>query len=173
VKEENHGRFVNNYKLDTDGSTLVVGDAAAESRYLKQPNLLSGGGGCVSTAGDYIRFCQMVLNKGELDGARLLKPETVVSMWQNQLPESDPDIVMQGLKRKGVGFGLGFSVVYDETSASSPVPVGELGWGGAASTHFWLSPKDELAVVVMTQLQPFSFQAEAVVKPIVYEAIEN
>ncbi len=173
VKPENHERFVNNYKLDTDGSTLVVGDDAKVSPYLRQPKLFSGGGGGVSTAGDYIRFCQMLLNKGELDGVRLLKPETVEQMWQNQLPESAPDVVMQGLKRKGVGFGLGFSVVYAETSASSPVPIGELGWGGAASTHFWLSPKDDLAVVVMTQRQPFSFQAEAVVKPIVYQAIEN
>lgn len=173
VKAENQERFVNNYNLDSDGKTLVVGDAAATSRYLKSPKLLSGGGGGVSTAGDYIRFCQMVLNKGELDGVRLLKSETVESMWQNQLPESAPDVVMQGLKRRGVGFGLGFSAVYAETSASSPVPIGELGWGGAASTHFWLSPKDDLAVVVMTQRMPFSFQAEAVVKPIVYKAIEN
>ncbi|NND99652.1 MAG: beta-lactamase family protein [Pirellulaceae bacterium] len=173
VKEKNHERFVNNYSLDDDGKTLVVGDAATSSQYLKRPKLLSGGGGCVSTAGDYIRFCQMVLNKGELEGARLLKSETVESMWQNQLPESAPDVVMQGLKRKGVGFGLGFSLVYAETSASSPVPIGELGWGGAASTHFWLSPKDDLAVVVMTQRMPFTFQAEAVVKPIVYAAIED
>ncbi len=173
VKPENQPRLVNNYTLDDDGETLIVSDSAANSRYLKKPKLLSGGGGGVSTAGDYIRFCQMILNKGELDGVRLLKPETVESMCQNQLPESAPDVVMQGLRRKGVGFGLGFSVVYAETSASEPVPVGELGWGGAASTHFWLSPKDDLAVVVMTQRQPFTFQAEAVVKPIVYRAIEK
>lgn len=171
VKGENRDRLVNNYKTDSESPVLVVGDDASVSQYLKPPKFLSGGGGCVSTAGDYIRFCQMVLNKGELDGARLLKQETVESMWQNQLPDSAPDIVMQGLKRNGVGFGLGFSSVYAQTSASSPVPIGELGWGGAASTHFWLSPKDDLAVVVMTQRMPFTFQAEAVVKPIVYRAI--
>ena len=173
VKADNRDRLVNNYKIEAGSPTLVVGDAAATSQYLKQPKLLSGGGGCVSTAGDYIRFCQMLLNQGELEGTRLLKPETVESMWQNELPDSAPDVVMQGLRRKGVGFGLGFSVVYAETSAASPVPIGELGWGGAASTHFWLSPKDELAVVVMTQRMPFTFQAEAVVKPIVYEALES
>lgn len=172
VKESNRDRFVNNYNVGDDGE-LIVGDAAGTSRYLKSPKLLSGGGGGISTAGDYIRFCQMILNKGELDGVRLLKSETIESMWKNQLPESAPDVVMQGLKRKGVGFGLGFSTVYAETSASSAVPIGELGWGGAASTHFWLSPQDELAVVVMTQRMPFTFQAEAVVKPIVYKAIEN
>ena len=62
----------------------------------------------------------MILNKGALDGARLLQAETVESMWQNQLPDSAPDIVMQGLKRPGVGFGLGFSTVYAETSACRP-----------------------------------------------------
>jgi CubicO group peptidase (beta-lactamase class C family) len=173
VNAESQDRLVNNYRLAADNKTLEVEDAAETSRYLKPPKLLSGGGGLVSTAGDYIRFCQLILNQGELDGTRLLEPETVEMMTQNQLPASAPDVIMQGLKRKGTGFGLGFSTVYGETTASSPVPVGELGWGGAASTHFWLSPTDDLAVVVMTQRMPFTFQAEAIVKPIVYRAIST
>jgi len=172
VKEENSDRLVNNYRLAKDNKTIEIEDNADDSRYLKRPTLLSGGGGLVSTSGDYIRFCQRILNQGALEGTRLLQPKTVEQMLTNQLPESAPDVVMQGFRRKGVGFGLGFSTVYAETFASSPVPLGESGWGGAASTHFWLSPKHNLAVVVLTQRMPFSFQAEAVVKPIVYEAIE-
>lgn len=173
VAAHNQPRLVNNYRLAKDNKSLEIEDDADASRYLKRPRLLSGGGGLVSTCGDYLRFCQMVLNQGELDGARLLKPETVDQMLTNQLPAAAPDVMMQGLRRKGVGFGLGFSTVYAETSASAPVPLGEAGWGGAASTHFWLSPKHNLAVVVLTQRMPFTFQAEAVVKPIVYQAIRN
>jgi CubicO group peptidase (beta-lactamase class C family) len=91
-------------------------------------------------------------------------------MTKNQLPGEAYPINLGG-KRDGVGFGLGFSVVVQKTDYSRRSRVGEYGWGGAASTHFWISPQDDLAVVVLTQLMPFNFQMEHAVKPLVYDAV--
>ena len=139
---------------------LLVTDSAANSRYLTKPTMLSGGGGLVSTAPDYLRFCQMLLNKGQLDGKRLLSVKTVEMMTSNQLPE--------GVSREDSGgFGLGFSVRTED----GKFPKGEYGWGGMASTHFWISPKHDLIVIALSQRMPYSGQLENIVKPIVYDSI--
>jgi CubicO group peptidase (beta-lactamase class C family) len=98
----------------------------------------------------------------------LLKAETVEQMTKNQLSRNAFPMQMGGMPRPGVGFGLGFSVV---VNGPADAPVGVYGWGGAASTHFWISPNDELAVVVLSQHMPFSPQLESAVKPLVYDAI--
>ena len=155
VPAEKVDRFAACYSL-----ALIVSDNPATSRYLKKPAMRSGGGGLVSTATDYVRFCQMLLNKGELDGKRILKTETVEMMTKNQLPK--------GVSRGDTGgFGLGFSVRTEE----GKFPKGEYGWGGMASTHFWISPKHDLAVVALSQRIPFSGQLENTVKPIIYDSI--
>ncbi len=169
VPESKIDRFAANHSRKLTAG-LRVADAPLSSRYRHKPRLLSGGGGLVSTARDYMRFCQMLLNKGELDGHRLLRQESVEAMTRNQLPDQAYPINLGG-KRHGVGFGLGFSAVVEKTDYSKRSHVGEYGWGGAASTHFWISPQDDLAVVVLTQLQPFSFQLEHAVKPLIYDAI--
>jgi len=139
---------------------LIVTDNPAKSNYLKKPAMRSGGGGLLSTAPDYLRFCQMLLNKGQLDGKRLLRSETVEMMTRNQLPE--------GVSRADTGgFGLGFSV----RTVEGRFPKGEYGWGGMASTHFWISPKHDLIVVALSQRIPFSGQLENAVKPIIYDSI--
>ena len=154
-------RFAACYGPKLTGGLNVI-DEPAKSRYLKKPSLFSGGGGLVSTAMDYMRFCQMLLNKGQLDGRRLLRSETVEMMTRNQLPD--------GVKRgKGEGFGLGFSVRIEAGKS----PKGEYGWGGMASTHFWISPGDELAVVTLSQRIPYSGQLENAVKPIIYDSIQR
>lgn len=152
-------RFAVCYGPNITGGLNIVDDPA-KSRYLKKPSLLSGGGGLVSTARDYLRFCQMLLNKGQLDSERLLRPETVEMMTKNQLPDS----VRRG---NDGGFGLGFSVRLKDGKS----PKGEYGWGGAASTHFWISPEDELIVIALSQYMPFSVRLENAVKPIVYDSI--
>jgi len=155
-------RFASCYSPGPDG--LKVRDKYTDSRYLILPTLLSGGGGLVSTARDYMRFCQMLLRRGELFGVRVLEAQTVDEMTKNQLPK--------GVRWGGNnGFGLGFSVRLRDDGAKAH--GGEYGWGGAASTHFWISPKDDLAVVALSQLMPFSPQLQDAVKPLVYEAIEN
>ncbi|MBL7154742.1 MAG: beta-lactamase family protein [Phycisphaerae bacterium] len=142
------------------GLGLSVSDDPAKSRYLKKPAMRSGGGGLVSTAPDYLRFCQMLLNKGRLDGKRLLRTETVEMMTKNQLPE--------GVTRGDTGgFGLGFSV----RTGDGKFPKGEYGWGGMASTHFWISPKHDLIVIALSQRMPFSGQLENAVKSIIYDSI--
>ena len=143
------------------GKGLRVSDNPRKSEFLEKPGLLSGGGGLVSTAGDYLRFCSMLLNKGELDGKRLLRAETVEMMTRNQLPES--------VSWNGQGFGLGFSVQVTEGKYGA----GEYGWGGAASTHFWIHPKQELIVIALSQLMPYSNQLADAIKPLVYESITS
>lgn len=155
-------RFSSCYSPSSGG--LKVKDKFNASRYLRPPSFLSGGGGLVSTARDYMRFCQMLINKGQLFGVRVLKTKTVEIMTKNQMPEK----VYWGGRN---GFGLGFSVQLKNWGSKGH--VGEYGWGGAASTHFWISPKDELVVVALSQFMPFSPQLQNAVKPLVYDAIAD
>ena len=134
--------------------------------FQKSPKFLSGGGGLVSTAADYMRFCLMLLGKGELDGKRLLKAETVEMMTRNQLPERLIPITRGSAGR---GFGLGFAVRVHKID-SEPSSVGEYEWYGGAGTEFWISPRDELVVITLTQQLPMRQFGQAL-KPIVYGAI--
>lgn len=154
VPQQKVGRFAVCYG-PAPGKGLKVSDDPGESKFLEKPGFLSGGGGLVSTAGDYLLFCSMLLNQGELNGKRLLRAETVEMMTKNQLPDN------------GQGFGLGVSVKVTEGRYGA----GEYGWGGAASTHFWIHPKHELIVIALSQLMPYSNQLQDTVKPLVYESI--
>lgn len=171
VPDSKIDRFAANYNSDRKGK-LTIKDAPKTSRYRKIPAHLSGGGGMVSTARDYMRFLVMIANGGELHGVRLLKTDTVKLMTTNQLPKGVGWIRL-GYHRIGIGFGLGLSVRVKSSDLEKASKVGECGWGGAASTHFWISPADGLAVVTLEQIQPYSHQTEAAVKGIIYDAIEN
>ncbi len=172
VPAEKLERFAANYNSDGKGN-LTLKDGTAGSEYLKNRKLLSGGGGLVSTARDYMRFLVMVSCGGELEGVRIVKPQTVTLMTTNQLPESVGWIKFGGQIREGVGFGLGFSVRSKLTAWDPQGRVGEYGWGGAASTHYWTSPKDDLIVVTLEQTMPYSFLTEFAVKGLIYDAIEK
>lgn len=131
----------------------------ARGTFAKPQIVLSGGGGLTSTTADYLRFCRMLRNKGELDGERLLGRKTVEFMTTNHLPG---DMASMGQSRfseapmEGLGFGLGFSVVLDPAKSQTIGSVGEYAWGGAASTGFWIDPAEDLIVILMTQLMPSS-----------------
>jgi CubicO group peptidase (beta-lactamase class C family) len=170
IPKEKIERFATNYSPDQKGGLQPI-DKPQNSQYTRIPTFLSGGGGLLSTASDYMRFCLMLSNKGKYPGGRLLKTETVEMMTRNQLPEQAYPIGSGG--RAGVGFGLGFSVRVEPSNRAPASRIGEYGWVGMASTHFWISPKDKIAVVVLTQRTPYSNQAEKAVKPIVYDAILN
>jgi CubicO group peptidase (beta-lactamase class C family) len=160
------GFFVPPGKLDrlstcyaARGDGLAVEDDARASRYGAPPKLESGGSGLVGTAGDYMRFCRMLLNGGELDGARLLSPKTVALMTMNHLPGGRRMTDMMSATGmfteagySGVGFGLGVSVTLDVAATRLPGTAGEFAWGGAASTAFFVDPKEDMAVVFMTQV---------------------
>ena len=164
-------RFAVNYASNRKGK-LTVKDAPATSRYRKSPAHLSGGGGLVSTARDYMRFAVMIANGGRLGSVRLLKADTVKLMTTNQLPKGLGWIRL-GYHRIGTGFGLGLSVRVKSSNIEKASKVGECGWGGAASTHFWISPADELAVVTLEQTMPYSPLVELTIKGIIYDAIEK
>jgi CubicO group peptidase (beta-lactamase class C family) len=177
VEAENHDRFsalyaplsgpdmgsMNKSREDTpvERGGLKLQESSMESAYLSPTEHYSGGGGLTSSIGDYARFCQMLLNDGELDGARLLGRKTVEYMRLNHLPD-DRDMAAMGqpvwseTSYDGIGFGLGFAVVIDPVKAQIVTSAGEHHWGGAASTFFWLDPEEDLFVVFYTQLIPSS-----------------
>jgi CubicO group peptidase (beta-lactamase class C family) len=128
---------------------------------LRRPDAFSGGGGLASSASDYHRFTQMLLNEGELDGVRLLGPRTVRYMASNHLPghvdlEAFGRPLFAETTFDGVGFGLGFSVIDDPVKNKVPTSRGTFAWGGAASTFFWIDPVERVTVEFFTQLLPSS-----------------
>lgn len=147
VATEKAQRFAANYGPDEKGVLTVIDDPAT-SLYLKEPLSPSGGGGLVSTATDYLRFCQMMLNKGQLDGVRLLGRKTVEWMTMNHLPENGR------IDEPGFGFGLGFSVLLDSAAFGTMGSVGLYRWGGAANTKFWIDPQEDLIGILMLQFMP-------------------
>ena len=132
----------------------TMGNAA-----LTAPSATMGGGGLCSTAGDYVRFAEMLRGRGAVDGTRVLAPATVDFMASNHLP-GGVDLMQIGRPLfsettfDGVGYGLGVSVTIDPVKAKVPGSVGDHGWGGAASTTYWVDPVQDLSVVFMTQLLP-------------------
>ena len=122
----------------------------------------SGGGGLISTSKDYLHFCQMLLQNGSWKDKQLLKKSSITEMTKNQLPNG---VLAYGF----FGFGLGFQVQLQDWGNKGH--IGEYSWSGAASTHFWVSPKDELIVIAMSQQQPFSNQLKDQLKPLIYDII--
>jgi CubicO group peptidase (beta-lactamase class C family) len=177
VPPEKVGRFAANYQRQPD-KTLKLIDDPESSTYLKEPSFLSGGGGLTSTTADYLRFCEMLRRGGELDGVRILGSRTLRLMTQNHLKEGR-DLTQMAIgafsetAQEGVGFGLGFAMTLGEVKAGV-VGAGDYYWGGAASTIFWVDPREDMVVIFMTQLMPsatFNFRGQ--LKSIIYAAIED
>lgn len=168
-------RFAANYRRN-EAKALVVHDDPATSGFIREPAFKSGGGGLTGTSADYLRFCEMLRRGGELDGARILGPRTIEMMHMNHLP-GGKDLTQLALggfsetANEGVGFGLGFASTMGQVETGT-LGVGDYYWGGAASTIFWVDPKEDLSVVFMTQLMPsgtFNFRGQ--LKSIIYSAI--
>lgn len=178
VPKEKWNRFATLYGEDSSGAllateptpTLGLGD------YKSQPTMPSGGGGMVSTAQDYMRFAQMLLNGGELDGVRVLAPATVQLMSSNHLPASlmtgeffiGPERI-----RPGMGWGYDCAVFTDPATADEIVGKGTFFWLGAADTWFWIDPANEIVFVGMTQhmIGPNQPNVEQISRPAVYQAL--
>jgi CubicO group peptidase (beta-lactamase class C family) len=147
--------------VPADGTTSFAPLDALGAAALSRPAFLSGGGGLVSTAGDYLRFAEALRRGGAHDGGRLLGSRTIAYMTRNHLP-GDADIetfgrpVFAETPMRGVGFGLGFSVVIDPVRYGVPASAGDYSWGGAASTAFYVDPVEDLTVGFYTQLLPSS-----------------
>ena len=150
---------------------------AVGSWALRRPDMLGGGGGLISTAGDYHRFTSMLLGGGALDGVRILAPRTLAYMTTNHLP-GGATLAQIGRGQfaeaayHGMGFGLGFSVLVDPVASKVPASAGEFAWGGAASTAFWVDPVEQVTAMFFTQLLPSStYPLRGELRQLVYGAL--
>jgi len=168
-------RFCANYQRGPDKQLKLMDDPAT-SDFARPAAFKSGGGGLTGTVADYARFCEMLRRGGELDGARVLGPRTLELMHMNHLAGGkDLSTVALGTfsetANDGVGFGLGFASTLGQVETGA-LGVGDYYWGGAASTIFWVDPKEDLTLVFMTQLMPsgtFNFRGQ--LKSLIYSAI--
>ena len=158
VPDASLSRFAASY-----GPGLLLLDAPQSSDFRNPARLQTGGGGLVSTAQDYMNFCRMLLDDGVFSGQRLLQSATVQEMISNQLPPGER-------LYETSGFGLGVMIKLDDLGLQGH--VGEYGWSGAASTHFWISPQDDLILVALSQRQPYTDHLRDVLTPLVYQSLE-
>lgn len=178
VPAEKLPRFGTNHTFNAETGQLEVSDRPSSSNFVNRQTFESGGGGLLSTAEDYMRFSQMLLNGGELDGERIIGSKTLEYMTQNHLGGifgasglHDP-AELPGFAR-GTGFGLGFAVVEDPTAAGGITSAGEYYWGGAAGTIFWVDPVEELTGIVMIQHMNVRVPLRATFKALTYGAITD
>ena len=168
---EKRDRFTTNYARPAGDLQTI--DSPLNGQYTQPPRWLSGGGGLTSTASDYIRFAQMLLQDGRLGETRILKPETVQMMRANRLPDALVPIELGTFLSPGYGFGLGFAVVVDADASPEPDNNGVFRWAGAANTFFWIDPQAELIGMVWTQFNPFAaYDIEREFQTLVYEALD-
>jgi len=158
VSDDKAARFAECYVNSPSGTLAPLNGRS----FREPPSAPSGGGGLVSTAGDYMRFCEALRRGGTLGDARLLGPKTLQLMRANHLP-GGRDLVDLSVSLfseavyRGVGFGLGFAMTTDVARTGIAGSVGEYWWGGAASTAFWIDPVEDICVVFLTQFMPSTF----------------
>jgi CubicO group peptidase (beta-lactamase class C family) len=178
IRASNQSRFSACYAV-TPQARMMLFDDPARSIYLQPPSLFSGGGGLVTTATDYLRFCRMLLGGGILDGVQILSPKTIALMTLNHLPDGkDLPALSRSLFSEvtfnGVGFGLGFAITLDTARTMLPGSIGDFSWGGAASTYFWIDPREDMIVIFMTQLLPSTtYPIRRELRTLVYSAFEE
>lgn len=171
VPEEKLDRLAAAYG-PTESGGIELRDAPATSQLSKPPRFLSGGIGLVSTASDYLRFAPMLLDNGELDRTRLLGRKTIELMTTNHLPDELIPIQVPPHTLHGCGFGLGFRVLVNVAEAGRLASVGEFGWGGAASTSFFVDPEERLVGLLLTQLIPSRYYPiREEFKVLIYQAL--
>lgn len=179
VPQTKQARLAACYMVSAAGE-MVLEDDPRTSKYLMPPRLASGGGGLLSTGADYMKFCQMLLNGGKAtDGTRLLGPKTIELMTLNHLPGGRELMEVSRTPypptgTHGIGFGLGVWVTTDVARTEVAGSPGAYFFAGACGTTFWCDPKEELAVVFMTQLIPYGlYPIGPVLRTLVYAAIEE
>jgi CubicO group peptidase (beta-lactamase class C family) len=175
VPPEKHERLAAVYG-PAEGGGLVRVDTSWVSRYLQPRRFLAGGAGLVSTATDYLRFAQLLLNGGALDGTRLLGRKTVEMMTRNHLPAAllpyQTGVAELDVVERGCGFGLGVRVMMDVAYSGVLGSEGEFGWGGAANTAAWIDPKEEMICLLLPQFMPgWHYPVDRQFKVLSYQAI--
>jgi len=174
IEPQNASRVTTNYNIESGKLGSVI-DPGSQSNFLMPPEFPCGSGGLTSTATDYLQFMQMLLNKGELRGTRILNAETLAEMTWNHLDGDMSQCGAQdfnGANWDGIGFGLGFSVVIDEKKANLPGSLGEYGWTGAAGTVFLINPTLQIGAILLTQYMPSrSYPLRQEFRKEIYEAL--
>ena len=188
VSPENRGRVAAVYgRPDVLAPGVTVGSELAawangvndrldvsKSYPVDLPDLfVRGGHGLFSTIGDYFRFAQMLANGGELDGARIIGRKTLELMHSNFVPASLLPLDIGGLPMPGYGFGLGSRVLIDVAQSGAPGSIGEFGWSGAAKTHYWVDPKEQVVGLFMTQSMMSFDLPEFDLRALAYQAIAD
>lgn len=161
IAKENQDRWVPVHNFNEDGKMVN-----SEQQLPVEGNTVYGGThGLFSTAGDYMKFCQMLINNGTANGMQLLSSKTIDLMTMNQIGDlpSGP----------GAGFGLGFGVTTDLAASNALGSVGQYYWGGAYSTYFFIDPEEELIAILMTQVQPYSNYYDKIMRQFVYQTITD
>jgi CubicO group peptidase (beta-lactamase class C family) len=176
VPKDKLDRFAALYEC-TDENDLTLLEAPQTSSLIDTVETFSGGGGLVSTLGDYFQFTELLRCKGELEGTRLLGRKTVEHMTSNQL---SGDLAEMGRPTfnettyEGIGFGLGVSVMLNPARAKVMGTPGEYAWGGYAGTAFWIDPKEDMTVIFLTQLIPSSaYPIRRELRVLSYQALVN
>jgi CubicO group peptidase (beta-lactamase class C family) len=175
IEPDKVARFASCYQRNMK-KEMELSDDGQSSEFADR-SFHSGGGGLISTVGDYYRFCQMLLGGGSLDGKRIIGSRTLAFMTRNHLPGNVAmtELASGGFSESdyaGVGFGLGFASKLDPVVNGFPASPGSFFWGGLASTLFWVDPREELVVIFMTQLIPsrtFNFRGQ--LENIIYAAL--
>jgi CubicO group peptidase (beta-lactamase class C family) len=153
VPASKSARLVTLKAYDVKSNSLIEPSGVLVTDYSKPPATASGGAGLVSTASDYLRFAQMLLQRGELDGVRILAPATVSLLASNHLADDIRAKAEESFsERTGVGFGVDVAVVLDPTKAGTLKGEGSYDWGGAAGTWFWIDPRNDLVFIGMMQV---------------------
>ncbi|HEY1901565.1 MAG TPA: serine hydrolase domain-containing protein [Terracidiphilus sp.] len=177
VPADKRDRFVTLYRTGPNGELLADNNGGHVARdYSTEPTMPSGGGGMVSTAADYYRFAQMMLNDGQLDGKRILAPATVKLMTSNHVPTellTGQFGIGQQVMRPGFGYGYNCAVDFDPLEANLPEGKGTFLWDGAAGTWFWVDPTNDVVFIGMIQrmLGPASPNLEYESRAVVYQAL--
>ncbi|MEI6485253.1 MAG: serine hydrolase domain-containing protein [Sphingomonadales bacterium] len=178
VREGQGHRFAACYQLGRDG-TIALQDDPTTSSFLHPPTFVSGGGGLVSTAHDYLQFARMLANGGTLNGHRIISRKTLDLMTANHLPGGvDLPAMSRSLfseaQYDGTGFGLGFGVTTASHKTMMPGSTGDYFWGGAASTFFWVDPEEDIIGIFMTQFMPSStWPVRKEMRTMVYAALDD
>jgi CubicO group peptidase (beta-lactamase class C family) len=154
IRPDMRGRLVTVYRSGPDGTLQELGPDALMAMFEPEARFLWGSGGLLSTPDDFLRFAQMLLNGGVLDGARILRPETVALMTGNTVPPELGPISSSSLRDPTYGFGLAVAVKVDTVGATRPGPVGTFRWSGYIGTYFWVDTVNDLVAMVWTQFSP-------------------
>ena len=170
VPPEKCSRFAALYGPDGTGHLTRL-DGSSGGPFNDPGAIQAGGSGLISTLADYLRFARLFLNRGELDGARLLGRKTVEKMTRNHLPASLLPYSMDGIPHPGRGFGLGFGINLDETQSNFSASDGAYSWSGAASTHFYIDPREEIIGVLLTQVLNNPLDFDPLFRQLVSQAI--